>query len=446
MSGQRSRPLSEDMAEAAHRIRDLLGDDRHNTGTVSPAVSDLTYRGLRHWGLAQVRLQRLAPRPPTLLVQALLSIAWAALKEKLREPHVVVSEAVTAAKAEANAATANFVNALLRKTLADPAVFLRDIEHPIAKWNAPIWWIEKICHAYPNCADEIGQALTSRAPLTLRLSGGVAAIERTQQMLSAAQLRWTRVGPAAVVLLLPLPVEQIPGFTSGLVSVQDAAAQWAGTLFDLPMDRSGDQLARTPVSGVQILDACAAPGGKSIALAQQYPGIVWAMDASATRLNRLQVDLPRVAAELKAEIRPVVADVLQPQSWPSPLQQMMFDAILLDAPCSGSGVVRRHPEIPWRRSAQDIVQAAKIQTAMLDVLWTRLKPGGQLIFVTCSVFPEEGELQEQKFLKRTPDAVLLPSPGRLLPQSRSSEGVDQDGFYYAKFMKREPHHVAAYPG
>jgi len=424
----------------------MLGADRHVSGAVSPAVSDLTYRGLRHWGLTQVCLQRLAPRPPALLVQALLSVAWAALKEKLREPHVVVSEAVTAAKKEASAATANFVNALLRKTLADPAAFLRDAEHPMAKWNAPMWWIEKIRQSYSAGADDIGQALTSRAPLTLRLAGDVAAVERTQQMLSAAQLKWTRVGPAAVVLLSPLPVEQIPGFAAGLVSVQDAAAQWAGTLFDLPTERSDEQGARTPAGGAQILDACAAPGGKSIALAQQYPGTVWAMDASAIRLKRLQTDLPRVAAQLKAEIQPVVADVLQPQNWPPLLEKMMFDAILLDAPCSASGVVRRHPEIPWKRSAQDIAQAAKIQTAMLDVLWPRLKPGGQLIFVTCSVFPEEGELQEQKFLKRTPDAVLLPSPGRLLPQSRLSEGVDQDGFYYAKFMKREPHHAAAYPG
>jgi 16S rRNA (cytosine967-C5)-methyltransferase len=429
------------MAQAAQRIADLLSVDRHAESAALPAVSDLTYRGLRHWGLTQVRLQRLAPRPPALQVQALLSVAWAALQEELRAPHVVVSEAVTAAKKQANPATANFVNALLRKTLADPAASQRDTEHPIAKWNAPTWWIEKIRKAYPADAEQIRQALTSRAPLTLRLSTDPARRAQTEQQLAAAAIEWISVGPQAIVLTSPLPVEQIPGFSTGLVSVQDAAAQWAGTLFDLPVNGLADAPAAAAGSGAQILDACAAPGGKSIALAQRYPGTVWAMDASAVRLKRLQADLPRAAPQLIAHIELVVADVLQPGSWPASLSNQMFDAILLDAPCSASGVVRRHPEIPWRRSAQDIAQAAKTQAAMLDVLWSRLKPGGELVFVTCSLFPEEGELQEQRFLQRTPDAVLLASPGRILPQSRILQGVDQDGFYYAKFKKNDTHHA-----
>jgi 16S rRNA (cytosine967-C5)-methyltransferase len=466
MTSLQSRPLSEDMAQAARNMLQALEGPEASPAAKSPAISDLTYLGLRFWGAAQVRAARLALRQPKPLILALLAIAWAALTQERRPAHVLVNEAVQAAKILGGDHAGGFVNALLRKTLADADAAKNDLANPVARWNAPLWWIKKIEDAhrvyenYPvnnqtNAAVSVLDALVSRPPLTIRLFSPKLSAPAFLQLLSEKGLAGTQVGPAAFVVSPPVPADQIPGFLTGAVSVQDAAAQWAASQFtclenphlknhqnnDPKNDtKSADQGGDTK-SHDQILDACAAPGGKTIGLAQNYCGTVWAMDIAKTRLKKLQVDLARVAPTLQATIKPVVADVLQPLQWPAPLSEIMFNAILLDAPCSASGVARRHPEIAWRRTPQEVLQAANLQEKMLDVLWPRLKPGGQLLFVTCSVFPEEGELQAQSFLKRTPDAVLLDSPGRILPQYDPDKGIDQDGFYYAKFEKTDSPHV-----
>ena len=428
-----SRPLSLDIAQAAREITVILEKtDSPRNSKLPSAVADLTYRGLRHWGLAQVRANRLAPKLPSTEILAVLAIAWAALREQLRADHVVVDEAVAAVKAlagekrgnfAAQTKLAGFVNALLRKTLSDPAAALRDLEDPVAKWNAPLWWIQKIQADYAERSPAVLAALACRGALTLRLSPLAPVMADYIALLAQHGFQGIQVGPHAVVVRPAAAVERIPGFSDGLVSVQDASAQWAGELF-------------SDLNPTHVLDACAAPGGKTIALAQHLSATVWAMDQSSARLERLIRDLPRVQKTLRGTIKTIQADVLKPAGWPTDGLPKQFDAILLDAPCSASGVTRRHPEIAWRRDPQSIAYVVDIQRRMLDILWRRLKPGGELVFVTCSVFSEEGEEQQQAFLERTPDAVLMPSPGRCLPIANPEGGQDQDGFFFAKFKKR----------
>jgi 16S rRNA (cytosine967-C5)-methyltransferase len=394
-----------------------------------PAVSDLIYRGLRHWGLAQVRLQRMTRKETDLAIQSLLAVAWAALHEEMREPHVLLDQAVEAAKQIAGLKAAGFVNALLRNTARDPMA-RSDFENPIAKWNVPAWWIEKIQADWGQQAEAILQALQARAPLTVRLAPALQSNRQAYlDQLLCDGLQGRILGPAAVEIEPPVSVDRIPGFASGQASVQDASAQQVAGLFDEVVAQCLANNARP-----ELLDACAAPGGKTIAIAQHYEANIWALDNSPGRLARLRADLPRVSSTLRGEIHPVQGDALRPEQWPSAMPRR-FDAILVDAPCSASGVSRRHPEIPWKRSPEAIRVVADIQRRMLDVLWAKVKPGGELAFVTCSVFREEGELQAQSFLDRTLDACLQPGPGRLQPVASPETGRNQDGFFFAKFKK-----------
>jgi 16S rRNA (cytosine967-C5)-methyltransferase len=312
-SAGHSRPLSEDLADAAMEMAAILGPRRahHRRGDPqyahrhSPAVSDLVYRGLRGWGLAQVRLARMAKKPPEPEISALLAITWAALLDGMRATHVMVDEAVSAAKkltatrgqprSKADAAavvTAGFVNAILRKTLAEPEAAAQDLLHPQARWNAPAWWIDRICQDWPQQGPDILDALQRKGPLTVRVNlrcGGSMAAYGDE--LRRQGFNGTPVGPQAIVIEPAVPVMSIPGFADGRVSIQDAAAQNICGIFDgLAKERRWDQ-----AGAIHILDACAAPGGKSVALAQAYKATIWAMDASAERLQALGQDLPRVA-------------------------------------------------------------------------------------------------------------------------------------------------------
>lgn len=426
------------MAQAARRIVQIFSADKSGEQAHDPpAVVDLVYRGLRHWGLAQIRQARLAKHPPEPFLQALLAVAWASLETGLRDAHVVVDQAVAAAKSKAGVGAAAFLNALLRKTLADASASQADWDHPIARYNAPMWWIDRVKMAYSEPSSALGEqiltASTQRPPLTVRVAPSTGGVEAYLKELASCGFAAVQVGPSAVSLTPHVPVEKIPGFLEGRVSIQDASAQWAAQLVDLSDSARSEASARP-----EILDACAAPGGKTIGLAQLCDAHIWAVDMSALRLERLRKDLSRVASSCRGDLSLVCADMTRPEQWPPALAERQFDAILLDAPCTASGVVRRHPEIPWKRLPADIDRSAQIQAQMLDQCWKKLRPGGQLIFTTCSIFPEEGELQERSFLNRTPDAVLLPSPGRLLPVDRPENGADQDGFYYAKFKKVAP--------
>ena len=225
----------------------------------------------------------------------------------------------------------------------------------------------------------------------------------------------------------PVPVQHLPGFADGWVSVQDAAAQLAAPLL----------LGGLPICGdLRILDACAAPGGKTGHLLELTDSLVVALEVDHRRAERIYQNLARLGLEAAV----LTADAARPQEW---WDGQLFDAILLDAPCTASGIVRRHPDVRWLRRESDIAQLAQLQKNLLHALWKLLRPGGRMVYCTCSLFLAEGSDQVQTFLTHNTDALLLPSAGHLIPQNGAFfEGVpdnqasDYDGFYYALLQKR----------
>jgi 16S rRNA (cytosine967-C5)-methyltransferase len=229
--------------------------------------------------------------------------------------------------------------------------------------------------------------------------------------LQGAGVEAAQIGPHAVRLARPVPVQQIPGFTEGMVSVQDAAAQLAAPLLDL-----------TP--GMRVLDACAAPGGKTGHLLECCDLDVVAIDRDPARLDRVRENLQRL--QLNATLK--AGDASTADWWDG----APFDRILADVPCTASGIVRRHPDIRWLRRPEDAAQLAAVSARILDNLWTMLRPGGKLLLVTCSVWPTESVLQADNFASRH-QATRLPAPGQLLPTQ--NENNDHDGLFYALFQK-----------
>jgi 16S rRNA (cytosine967-C5)-methyltransferase len=230
-----------------------------------------------------------------------------------------------------------------------------------------------------------------------------------------------------VILEHAVPVQQLPGFASGRVSVQDAAAQMA-----VPLLLEG----MPTLASRRVLDACAAPGGKTGHLLEWGVGEVVALDVDAKRCERIAQNLTRIGVQAHV----IAADAGQPQAW---WDGRLFDAILLDAPCTASGIVRRHPDVRWLRRESDIAQLAAQQKKLLQALWPLLAPGGRLLYCTCSIFRAEGDDQVQTFLAHNTDATLLPSPGHLIPASPEKDGAvtdnrpgDHDGFFYALLQKR----------
>jgi 16S rRNA (cytosine967-C5)-methyltransferase len=301
--------------------------------------------------------------------------------------------------------------------------------NPVAVWNHPLWWIERLKTERPHDWQEILTASNNHAPMTLRLNvqkaRGIDYLESLQRDGISADLG----ANGQIYLAKALPVQRVPGFQSGQVSVQDAAAQRAAPLL------LGSWEGRT---NLRILDACAAPGGKTGHLLEISHASVTALEVDAHRSKRITENLQRLG--LFAEVK--VGDASNPAGW---WDGELFDAILLDAPCTASGIVRRHPDVRWLRREADIGQLALLQRKLLNTLWPLVKPGGRLLYCTCSVFAAEGVQQIETFLEHNTDTRLLPSPGHLLPRSGYKDGMpadnpmlDHDGFYYALLQKILP--------
>jgi 16S rRNA (cytosine967-C5)-methyltransferase len=291
-------------------------------------------------------------------------------------------------------------------------------------WSHPAWWIKRLQKDYPDRWQAVLQANNRQAPMTLRVNLRKTDRNAYLATLQQAGIEARPAGPHGVTLAKPLPVHEIPGFEQGWVSVQDAAAQMAAPL-----------LLQGLGSGLRVLDACAAPGGKTAHLLEIADCQVTALDIDPVRCARIGQTLQRLG--LQARI--LAADAGQPAQW---WDGEPFDAILLDAPCTASGIVRRHPDVRWLRRESDVAQLAAIQARLLKTLWPLLKPGGRLLYCTCSVFKAEGEAQIQTFLAHNTQARLLPSPGHLLPYFPAegdavtdNQDSDHDGFYYALLEK-----------
>ena len=411
-------------------------------------VQALGLDALRRLGAATELRRLLAPRPPPPAVDALLCTALALLWPQAAPPypdHTLVDQAVNAARQRTPAAVP-FLNAVLRRFVRERAALVEAVERtPLGAWNHPAWWIERVRRDWPTQWQALLRAGLERPPMTLRVnarrSTGAAYVQRLAEAgRRASLLADPRLAGCAVQLAEPCPVQQLPGFAEGEVSVQDAAAQLAAGLV---LGAGAGAQALAP--GARVLDACAAPGGKTAQLLERAELELLALDSDPARAARIRDTLQRLRLPGQAQVRAV--DARQVAQW---WDGRPFDAILLDAPCSASGIVRRHPDIRWLRRADDLRALARLQDELLQALWPLLAPGGRLVYATCSIFKAEGEQRIDAFMQRLPpgSARLDPAaPGHLLPLPDNAAAAGaaatiapSDGFFYALIHKNHESH------
>ena len=424
------------VVQAVRAGRSLTAELASVTPELRPGVQALTFQVMRQLGRAMALREKLANKAPPPAADALLCTALALSWQGDDAPypvHTLVNQAVEAARQQRQTQPqSGFINGCLRRFLRERETLVAETDNdPQARWNHPRWWVTRVQDEYPEDWQKLLDMAQQPAPMSLRVDTRHHSVAEYQAQLLVIGLATQAVGASGLQLERAVPVHQLPGFAQGHVSVQDAAAQVAAPL--LLQGREAGQAWR-------ILDACAAPGGKTGHLLACYPNAqVLALDVDAERCQRIAENLQRLGAqnEARAEVR--AADAAQPAQW---WDGVAFDAILLDAPCTASGIVRRHPDVRWLRRPGDSAQLAQTQARLLKALWPLLSPGGRLLYCTCSVFRSEGEDTVQAFLQHNTDARMLPSPGHLIP-GKIPTGLpvkhnalgEHDGFYYALLEK-----------
>jgi 16S rRNA (cytosine967-C5)-methyltransferase len=379
------------------------------------ALLDLTHGTLRRYGRVQAVVAALSRRQaPDAALEALLWCALYALESGRYAEYTVVDQAVKACGMLERWSAKGYVNALLRNFTRER----ESIDHRLetdaqARYQHPLWWIEAVRAAYPG--DWPATLLEDHCPppMTLRANRRRTTVQDYAARLDALGMASRRVGGDALRLEEPVPVRRLPGFLEGDVSVQDAGAQRAADCLELE-------------DGQRVLDACAAPGGKTAHMLERAKVDVTALDIDAARAARLSANLSRLGLSARVE----VSDALD---FGRRNPEARFERVLLDAPCSGSGVTRRHPDIKWLRRESDLAAFARRQSDLLDALWRLVAPGGKLLYVTCSVFPQENDGVIKAFLARSAGAKRGPladgEPAQWLPSP------EHDGFYYALIEK-----------
>jgi 16S rRNA (cytosine967-C5)-methyltransferase len=385
------------------------------------ALQDLCYGTLRFLGELDEVLERLLERPlKDESVRHLLRVTLYQLAHTRAAPHAVVDHAVQASVASGRGAAKGLVNAVLRNFLRrQDALLAAAHATDRGRYSYASWWIAKLREQYPNEYRRILEVGNMHPPLILRVNVRATTVESCLARLQSTGLSAQHLGGTALMLDRPVPVGEIPGFAEGELSVQDTAAQYAARLIDME-------------PGQRVLDACAAPGGKTAHMLETADVEVVALDSDDARLDRVRSNLERL--RLSANI--VCGDAAEPAAW---WDGRAYSRILADVPCSASGVVRRHPDIKWLRRPEDIAGFARRQAEILEGLWHVLAPDGKLLYATCSVFEEENNAQIERFLHRHRDAqrLMLPEPhtnaqqlaGQILPDER------HDGFFYALLQK-----------
>ena len=383
------------------------------------AIQDIAYRTMRQLGRSEALLGLMtskAPEPAMLAALLCCAISLIDTPDGAAPPYeefTVVDQAVTVATSHPDMAHAKgMVNAVLRRFLREKAELVKQVlTQPVAQYNYPQWWIDAAKAAYPATWQTILAAGNAQPPLTLRVNIRKTTVPAFLQLLQDAGIGASQIGPSAVRLDKAIGVAAIPGFDQGLCSVQDAGAQLAAPLLDL-------------ANGMRVLDACAAPGGKTCHILELADVDVTAIDSDPKRLLRVEENLERLG--LTATLKAFEA---QTRVW---WDGQQYDRILADVPCTASGIVRRHPDIRWLRRKGDALQLATLSGKILDNLWHLLRPNGKLLFVTCSIWPQESEAQAAAFAVRH-NAIRLDAPGQLLPEGSAS--ADHDGLFYALFQK-----------
>lgn len=359
-------------------------------------------------------------------VQCLLFIGLYQIFYMRVPDHAAVSETVKLTQKLKKPWARGLVNGVLRQSIRDRESLLEKIEAcEEARFSHPAWLIEKIKTDWPDDYQTIFDQNLHHAPMTLRVNQQKQTRDEYLNLLSQRQMQAEALefSKDAIGLATSTDVQQLPGFTDGCVSVQDQAAQLAAGLLQLE-------------NGLNVLDACAAPGGKTAHMLETQPDLnVLALDVSAERLKRVEETLNRL--QLKAKT--CAANAVEVDSW---WDGEYFDRILLDAPCSAIGVIRRNPDIKIHRKKEDIPQLVKNQRKLLDALWKTLKPGGVLLYATCSILKDENENQIAAFIASNDDAQTIEIDGnwgrdvsmgkQILPGDHG-----MDGFYYARIRKME---------
>jgi len=389
------------------------------------AAADLSYGTLRFYGEVNAYLTCLLEKPLTDdRIYTLLLVAIYQLLHDKADAFTVVNQAVHAVSQLRKPAPKQWakglVNAILRNFLRKKdELTVRLANTEVAEYSYPQWWINKLKTQYPDYWQAMLIAGNQHPPMTLRVNTKKISIEEYLQLLERQDIEASHVGGQAVVLAKPAGVEKVPGFSDGIVSVQDYGAQLAACLLDIE-------------PGLRVLDACCAPGGKTGHILELADVNLTAMDSDAGRLQRVQENLTRL--QLNADL--LAADASS-ADW---YDGKPFDRILADVPCTASGIVRRHVDIKWLRREADVASFAAQQAKILPNLWQLLAKGGKLLYVTCSVFNEENQKQVDNFLLQHPDAKQLPLPvdsfanlsqlnGQLIPSTA------HDGFFYALLQK-----------
>jgi 16S rRNA (cytosine967-C5)-methyltransferase len=379
------------------------------------AIQDISYGTLRHLGKLRAVLDQLAIKSiASSELRVLLLVALYQLEFSKAAPYAVVDHAVQGAAELGGTHLKAFANGVLRNYQRRREVLLANAgASDEGRFSYPAWWVKRLRRDFGPEAERILDTGNRHPPMTLRVNIQHGGIDDYIRRLQQAGLEARRLDNNALLLAQPVPVDRLPGFGDGDVSVQDAGAQCVAPLLDIR-------------AGMRVLDACAAPGGKTAHALELASIDMTALDIDAVRLQRVGTNLERLG--LKARLQAADAAVLD--CW---WDGKPFERVLLDAPCSASGVVRRHPDIKWLRRASDIAGFAAQQQRLLDALWKVVARGGKLLYVTCSIFSEEDQAGIGDFAARHPDARLLGGmPGRdglLLPDD------EHDGFYYALLQK-----------
>ncbi|MDR0703144.1 MAG: 16S rRNA (cytosine(967)-C(5))-methyltransferase RsmB [Azoarcus sp.] len=380
------------------------------------AIRDLAWNTLRDYGWGDLVLSHFLSKPLPRPIHALLLVAIQRLEQRPEQAHTVVNQTVNAAACQ-NPGLKGVVNGVLRNVLRRRAKLPAwRVADTVARYAHPRWWIERLRQEYENEWEAILAAGNLHPPMSLRVNQRRTTIDEYLSELAAAGIAARRLANNALRLERPLPVSRLPGFDEGRVSVQDAGAQWAAIWLE----------AR---NGERVLDACAAPGGKSAHLLELADIALTALELDPTRARRIDGNLARLG--LDATVK--VADCRISADW---WDGRPFDRILADVPCSASGVVRRHPDIKWLRRETDIAAFVAQQASIINTLWHTLALGGTMLYVTCSVFEDENRRQIERFLARHPDAELSAPRIRIHPMLPTT---DHDGFYYARLRKKPKH-------
>jgi len=421
-SNASSPPLASAMRAAAEAVAGVI-DGRTpeallaaTPAALRPAVMDLVFGTLRDGGRGDFLLGRLLARPlQEPLIHALLLVALFRLEQRPQDAHTTVDQAVDAAARIGRGRLKALVNGVLRSFLRrrDELLAAADAD-PVARWRHPRWWIERLQAEQPQAWQDALAAGNSRPPMTLRVNRRRGSCADYLAELAAAGIEARGVDAVAIRLETPVAAERLPGFAAGRVSVQDWGAQRAAALLDLH-------------DGQRVLDACAAPGGKSAHVLETAAVDLSALELDAQRAARVRDNLARLG--LAADVR--VADCRRLEDW---WDGRPFERILADVPCSASGVARRHPDIKWLRRPADVAQFAQTQAAILDALWRVLAPGGKMLYCTCSVFRAENADQIKEFCRRHGDAERLPT-GCADQEMQLMPGSEHDGFYYSLLRK-----------